>query len=61
MKQFDNSLENIGRPGSFVGYGIGWAAASAGPLDYFKLTVGRGRDSNSPDHCRSRCKSRTAG
>jgi hypothetical protein len=24
MKQFDNRLENIGRPGSFVGYGIGW-------------------------------------
>jgi arylsulfatase len=42
MKQFDNSLENIGRPGSFVGYGIGWAGASAGPLDYFKLTVGEG-------------------
>ena len=42
MKQFDNSLENIGRPGSFVGYGIGWAGASAGPLDYFKMTVGEG-------------------
>ena len=42
MKQFDNSLENIGHPGSFVGIGIGWACASAGPLDYFKLTVGEG-------------------
>jgi arylsulfatase len=42
MNSFDNSLENIGRPGSFVGYGIGWAGASAGPLDYFKLTVGEG-------------------
>lgn len=42
MKDFDNSLENIGRPGSFVGIGIGWACASAGPLDYFKLTVGEG-------------------
>jgi len=42
MKQFDNSLDNIGRRGSFVGYGIGWASASAGPLDYFKLTVGEG-------------------
>lgn len=42
MKQFDNSLENIGRRGSFVGIGIGWACASAGPLDYFKLTVGEG-------------------
>ena len=42
FKQFDNSLENIGRPGSFVGIGLGWAQASAGPLDYFKLTVGEG-------------------
>jgi arylsulfatase len=42
MKQFDNSVANIGHPGSFVGYGIGWASASAGPLDYFKLTVGEG-------------------
>ena len=42
MKQFDNSLDNIGRPGSFVGIGLGWAQASAGPLDYFKLTVGNG-------------------
>ncbi len=42
MKQFDNSLENIGRPGSNIAYGIGWAQASAGPLDYFKLTVGEG-------------------
>jgi arylsulfatase len=40
--QFDNDIENIGRPGSFVGYGIGWASAGAGPLDYFKLTVGEG-------------------
>ena len=42
MDQFDNSLENIGRPGSFVGYGYGWASAGAGPLDYYKLTVGEG-------------------
>jgi len=42
MKQFDNSFENIGRPGSFVGIGLGWASASAGPLDYFKLTTGEG-------------------
>lgn len=42
MKQFDNSLENIGRPNSFVGIGIGWAQASAGPLDYFKMTTGEG-------------------
>lgn len=42
MAGFDNSLANIGRPGSFVGYGRGWASASAGPLDYFKLTVAEG-------------------
>ena len=42
LKRFDNSLENIGRPGSFVGIGLGWASASAGPLDYFKLTTGEG-------------------
>jgi arylsulfatase len=42
FKQFNNSLENIGRPGSFVGYGIGWSTASAGPLDYFKMTAGDG-------------------
>jgi arylsulfatase A-like enzyme len=42
MNQFDNSLENIGRRGSFVGVGIGWAGASAGPLSYFKFTVGEG-------------------
>ena len=42
MKQFNNSLDNIGRAGSFVGIGPGWAQASAGPLDYFKLTTGEG-------------------
>ena len=42
MKTFNNRLDNIGRPGSFVGIGIGWACASAGPLDYFKMTVGEG-------------------
>jgi arylsulfatase len=40
--QFDNSLDNIGRPNSFVGIGIGWAQACAGPLDYFKMTTGEG-------------------
>jgi arylsulfatase len=39
---FDNSLENIGHKGSFVGLGLGWAQASAGPLSYFKLTSGEG-------------------
>lgn len=42
IKGFDNSLENIGHPGSNVSYGLGWVQASAGPLDYFKFTVGEG-------------------
>lgn len=42
MAAFDNSLENIGHKGSFVGTGMGWAHASAGPYDYFKLTSGEG-------------------
>jgi arylsulfatase len=42
IKAFDNSLENIGYKGSFVGLGLGWAQASAGPLNYFKLTSGEG-------------------
>jgi arylsulfatase len=40
--QFDNSIENIGHPMSHYAYGIGWAAACAGPLDLFKMTVGEG-------------------
>jgi arylsulfatase len=40
--QFDNSLENIGRPGSNHAYGIGFASGSGGPLDKFKMTVGEG-------------------
>jgi arylsulfatase len=40
--QFDNSVDNIGHPMSHYAYGIGWAAASAGPLDLFKFTVGEG-------------------
>ena len=42
LKQFDNSLDSVGHPGSNYSYGIGWAAASAGPLDRFKLTVAEG-------------------
>lgn len=42
MAAFDNGYGNIGRPGSFVSTGPGWALASSGPLDYFKLTVGEG-------------------
>jgi arylsulfatase len=40
--QFDNSIENIGRPMSHYAYGIGWGSASAGPLDLFKMTVAEG-------------------
>jgi arylsulfatase len=40
--QFDNSLENIGRPRSNYAYGIGFASGSGGPLDKFKMTVGEG-------------------
>jgi arylsulfatase len=39
---FDNSLEAIGHPGSAYAYGMGWASASAGPLDRFKMTVSEG-------------------
>ncbi len=42
MASFDNSLGNIGHKGSFVGVGLGWSQASAGPLDFFKLTTGEG-------------------
>jgi len=42
LKQFDNSLENIGRPNSAIAYGIGWATAGGGPKRLFKLTVGEG-------------------
>jgi len=42
LSQFDNSTGNIGNPSSHIAYGIGWAAACAGPLDYFKMTVGEG-------------------
>jgi arylsulfatase len=40
--KFDNSLGNIGSPGSNHAYGIGWGSASGGPLDLFKMTVGEG-------------------
>ncbi len=42
MAQFDNSKENLGHPMSHYAYGNGWASASAGPLDLFKMTVGEG-------------------
>lgn len=42
VDKFDNSLENIGNPGSNYAYGMGFASASTGPLDKFKMTVGEG-------------------
>lgn len=42
FSQFDNSTENIGHPMSHYAYGMGWSAASAGPLDLFKMTAGEG-------------------
>ncbi len=39
---FDNSVDAIGGPTSAYAYGMGWASASAGPLDRFKMTVGEG-------------------
>ncbi len=42
FSQFDNSIDNIGHPLSHYAYGMGWASASAGPLNLFKMTVGEG-------------------
>jgi len=42
LKQFDNSLENIGHPNSAIAYGIGWATAGDGPKYLFKMTVAEG-------------------
>ena len=42
FSQFDNSVENLGHPMSHYAYGMGWASASSGPLDLFKMTVGEG-------------------
>ena len=41
-KGFDNSVENLGHPNSNYAYGIGWSAASSGPLSLAKMTVGEG-------------------
>ncbi len=40
--QFDNSIDNLGKPMSHYAYGMGWGSASAGPFDLFKITVGEG-------------------
>jgi len=42
MDQFDNSLDNIGHPGSNYAYGTGFSSGSSGPLDKYKLTVSEG-------------------
>ncbi|MGM9452263.1 sulfatase-like hydrolase/transferase [Legionella bozemanae] len=41
-KIFDNSLENMGREGSFISIGRAWAEACNTPLSYFKLTTAEG-------------------
>ncbi len=40
--QFDNRIENVGHPMSNFAYGVGWSAASSGPLSLAKMTVGEG-------------------
>jgi arylsulfatase len=40
--QFDNSIDNLGHPMSHYAYGMGWASASSGPFDRFKMTVAEG-------------------
>jgi arylsulfatase A-like enzyme len=35
-KDFDNSLQNLGRKGSYADYGAQWAQVSSTPLPYFK-------------------------
>ena len=40
--QFDNRIENIGNPMSNFAYGVGWSAASSGPLSLSKMTVSEG-------------------
>ena len=38
----DNRLDNLGKPGSFVFYGRGWARVSSVPNRYYKSTTGEG-------------------
>ncbi|EEE46611.2 arylsulfatase [Roseibium alexandrii] len=42
VSKFDHSFQNLGHPGSNYAYGPGFASASSGPIDRFKLTVGEG-------------------
>lgn len=40
--QYDNSVENVGRPGSFASTGVGWAYASTVPFRGFKASLTEG-------------------
>jgi len=42
LRNFNNSIDNLGNPTSHIAYGMGWASACSGPLNYFKMTVGEG-------------------
>ena len=42
ITQRDNSLENFGRPGSFIDHGRGFGEAATAPLRYYKGTVAEG-------------------
>lgn len=42
IQQRDNSLENFGRPGSFIDHGRGFGEAATAPLRYYKGTLGEG-------------------
>ena len=42
LSQFNNHIDNLGNPTSHIAYGMGWASACSGPLDYYKMTVGEG-------------------
>lgn len=39
---FDNRLENLGRPNSYVSYGPGWAQAGTAPFNRFKGFINEG-------------------
>ena len=42
MKDFDNSLANMGRRGSFIAYGPQWAQVSTTPFPFFKGLTSQG-------------------
>ncbi len=42
ITQRDNSLENFGRPGSFIDHGRGFGEAATAPLRYYKGTLAEG-------------------